>query len=185
MTRSMSLPLGVRGRDVAVLTAGLLTTAVTVVGVRLLPVSATTAALALLLVVLATSTFGRLWIATVVALAATLALNFFFLPPVGTFTIADPQNWVALFAFLVDGRHRQQSLCGGSGTRQRCDRPPQRGHPPLRPDAGCAAHDGDGGRHRRAGPPRGPTISSSRAWRFACPAITAGASIRAAAMKCA
>ena len=30
-----------------------------------------------------------------------LALNFFFLPPVGTFTIADPQNWVALFAFLV------------------------------------------------------------------------------------
>ena len=30
-----------------------------------------------------------------------LTLNFFFLPPVGTFTIADPQNWVALFAFLV------------------------------------------------------------------------------------
>ena len=30
-----------------------------------------------------------------------LAFNFFFLPPVGTFTIADPQNWVALFAFLV------------------------------------------------------------------------------------
>ncbi|MEP6918203.1 MAG: ATP-binding protein, partial [Acidobacteriota bacterium] len=26
---------------------------------------------------------------------------FFFLPPVGTFTIADPQNWVALFAFLA------------------------------------------------------------------------------------
>src|SRR5262249_59602964 len=26
--------------------------------------------------------------------------NFFFLPPVGTFTIADPQNWIALFAFL-------------------------------------------------------------------------------------
>ena len=30
-----------------------------------------------------------------------LTLNFFFLPPVGTFTIADPQNWVALFVFLV------------------------------------------------------------------------------------
>ena len=30
-----------------------------------------------------------------------LALNFFFLPPVGTFTIADPQNWVALVAFLA------------------------------------------------------------------------------------
>ena len=31
----------------------------------------------------------------------TLAYNFFFLPPVGTFTISDPQNWVALVAFLT------------------------------------------------------------------------------------
>src|SRR5262245_64460538 len=30
-----------------------------------------------------------------------LCFNFFFLPPVGTLTIADPQNWVALVAFLV------------------------------------------------------------------------------------
>ena len=30
-----------------------------------------------------------------------LTLNFFFLPPVGTFTIADPQNWIALFVFLM------------------------------------------------------------------------------------
>src|SRR4029079_5021243 len=29
------------------------------------------------------------------------AFNFFFLPPVGTLTIADPQNWVALIAFLT------------------------------------------------------------------------------------
>ncbi len=32
---------------------------------------------------------------------ATAAFNFFFLPPLDTFTIADPQNWVALIAFLV------------------------------------------------------------------------------------
>jgi len=32
---------------------------------------------------------------------ATIAYNFFFLPPVGTLTIADPQNWIALAAFLV------------------------------------------------------------------------------------
>ena len=32
---------------------------------------------------------------------AVLFFNFAFLPPVGTFTIADPQNWVALFAFLA------------------------------------------------------------------------------------
>jgi two-component system sensor histidine kinase KdpD len=35
------------------------------------------------------------------SVVAMLCLNFFFLPPVGSLTIADPQNWVALFAFLV------------------------------------------------------------------------------------
>ena len=30
-----------------------------------------------------------------------LVYNFFFLPPTGTLTIADPQNWVALLAFLA------------------------------------------------------------------------------------
>src|SRR5437016_2266006 len=32
---------------------------------------------------------------------AMLSFNYFFLPPVGTFTVVDPQNWVALFAFLI------------------------------------------------------------------------------------
>lgn len=92
----------VRTRDVVVLIGALLGTAGVGAGLRLLPdVSPTTVALALLLVVLATATLGRLWTATVIALVAMLALNFFFLPPVGRFTIADPQNWVALFAFLV------------------------------------------------------------------------------------
>jgi len=35
------------------------------------------------------------------SVVATIAFNYFFLPPVGTLTIADPQNWVALLAFLV------------------------------------------------------------------------------------
>ena len=35
------------------------------------------------------------------SVAAMLCLNYFFLPPVGSLTIADPQNWVALFAFMV------------------------------------------------------------------------------------
>jgi two-component system sensor histidine kinase KdpD len=30
-----------------------------------------------------------------------LCLNFFFLPPIHTFAIADPHNWIALFAFLA------------------------------------------------------------------------------------
>jgi two-component system sensor histidine kinase KdpD len=63
--------------------------------------SPTTVALALLLVVLAAATLSRLWVSIVVSIVAMLVLNFFFLPPVGTFTVADPQNWVALFAFLI------------------------------------------------------------------------------------
>ena len=35
------------------------------------------------------------------SISAMLLFNYFFLPPVGTFTIADPQNWVALGAFLL------------------------------------------------------------------------------------
>ena len=35
------------------------------------------------------------------AVFATLAYNYFFLPPLFHFTIADPQNWVALFSFLI------------------------------------------------------------------------------------
>jgi two-component system sensor histidine kinase KdpD len=64
-------------------------------------VSPTTAALALLLVVLGAATLARLRTATAVSILATLTLNFFFLPPVGAFTIADTQHWVALVAFLV------------------------------------------------------------------------------------
>ena len=37
----------------------------------------------------------------VTSVAAMLCLNYFFLPPVLSLTIADPQNWVALFAFVV------------------------------------------------------------------------------------
>ena len=66
-------------------------------------ISPMTAAMAFLLVVLFVAAFGRLWIAVTVAIASALALNFFFLPPIGTFTIADPENWVALIAFLIVG----------------------------------------------------------------------------------
>jgi len=61
----------------------------------------TTVALTFLLTVLIVSTVWGLRVSVFMAVVATLAFNFYFLPPVGTFTIADPQNWVALFAFLV------------------------------------------------------------------------------------
>ena len=54
-----------------------------------------------LLVVLLVAATSRLRVAVATSVAAMLSLNFFFLPPVGTFTIVDPYNWVALFAFLV------------------------------------------------------------------------------------
>src|SRR4051812_30083374 len=98
-----SMPPFVRRRDVVLLAGALLLVAtVSAVFLQQLPdVSPTTVALALLLIVLATATIGRLHIAILVALASMLAFNFYFLPPVRTFTIADPQNWIALFAFLV------------------------------------------------------------------------------------
>ena len=89
-------------RDVIVLLGSLVLIAAVTGSLRAVPdVSPTTVALALLLVVLGTATMARLRIAIVVSIVAMLTLNFFFLPPVGTFTIADPQNWIALFAFLV------------------------------------------------------------------------------------
>jgi two-component system sensor histidine kinase KdpD len=76
--------------------------AVTSAYTRWLDVSnATTVALSFLLIVLVVASTCRLWVAFFTSVAAMLCFNFFFLPPVGTFTIADPQNWVALFAFLA------------------------------------------------------------------------------------
>lgn len=66
-----------------------------------LRVNHTTVALMFLVTVLLISAYWGLSYAVVMAIGATAAFNFFFLPPIGTFTIADPQNWVALFAFLV------------------------------------------------------------------------------------
>ena len=89
-------------RNVAVLLGSLAAIAVVTGLLRTVPdVSPTIAALALLLVVLGSATLARVGIALIASVAAMLTLNFFFLPPVGTFTIADPQNWIALFAFLT------------------------------------------------------------------------------------
>ena len=76
--------------------------AVTVIYSEWLLVSnAATVSTTLLLIVLLVATTSRLWVAVVTAILSVLSFNFFFLPPVGTFTIADPENWIALFAFLA------------------------------------------------------------------------------------
>jgi two-component system sensor histidine kinase KdpD len=68
---------------------------------HVLTVNATTVALSLLLVVLAVSARWGLAEATVASVVAVLGLNYYYLEPVGTFTIEDPQNWMALMAFMV------------------------------------------------------------------------------------
>jgi len=54
-----------------------------------------------LLIVLLVAATSRLRVAVATSLASVLCLNFFFLPPIRTLTIEDPQNWFALFAFLA------------------------------------------------------------------------------------
>lgn len=73
-----------------------------VIGYRAwLHVNPTTVALTLLLYILLLAARMGLRYAVGVSLVATACYNFYFLPPVGTFTISDPQNWLALFAFLA------------------------------------------------------------------------------------
>src|SRR5436853_3594105 len=68
---------------------------------HVLKVNQTTVALSFLLAILAVSAVWGIVVSAFMSVAAMLAFNYYFLPPVGTLTIADPQNWVALFAFLV------------------------------------------------------------------------------------
>ena len=75
--------------------------ATTFVLYRLVPVNATTTGFLFLVAILLIATKGGLVESTVASVVAMLCFNFFFLPPVETLTIADPQNWVALFAFLA------------------------------------------------------------------------------------
>jgi two-component system, OmpR family, sensor histidine kinase KdpD len=67
---------------------------------QVIPANQTTVALSLLLAILAVSAVWGMAVSVFMSVVAVLTFNYFFLPPVGTFTIADPQNWVALAAFL-------------------------------------------------------------------------------------
>jgi len=83
-------------------TAGLFgVAAVTFVFSQMLSVNASTAGFFYLMVVLAVATAGGFWVSAIVSLSAMACYNYFFLPPVGHLTIADLENWVALFTFLV------------------------------------------------------------------------------------
>ena len=77
--------------------------AITAVYRYVLHVNPTTVALTLLMAVLLVAAAWGFKFSAYTAFIATASFNFFFLPPFGTFTIADPQNWVALAVFLASG----------------------------------------------------------------------------------
>ncbi len=82
-------------------------------------VNPTTVALTLVMFVLVLAAQWELRYAVAVSVAATAAYNFYFLPPVGTFTISDPQNWLALFSFLgtsIVGSRLSQRARGEAAT---------------------------------------------------------------------
>jgi two-component system, OmpR family, sensor histidine kinase KdpD len=91
---------------------------VTTAYVRFIPANPTTIALSYVVVILLIATGWGIGEATAASVFAMLCFNFFFLPPAGTLTIADPQNWVALVAFLLtaiiasqlSGRARQRNI---------------------------------------------------------------------------
>lgn len=64
-------------------------------------VNPTTVALTFLLIVLFLATAWGSKPAVLASIVAASSFNYFFLPPVGTFTISDPHNWVAIIAFLL------------------------------------------------------------------------------------
>ena len=81
---------------------------------KLFSVNQTAVALTFLLAILAVSTIWGFAVSAFMSVIAMVALNYFFLPPIGTFTIADPQNWVALVVFLTTSL-----IAGELGTRAR------------------------------------------------------------------
>lgn len=63
--------------------------------------SASTVAFVFLIIVLLSAYFGTILVAVIVSVEATLCFDYFYLPPLGTFTIAAFSDWISLAAFLL------------------------------------------------------------------------------------
>ena len=107
------------------LTTGLVAVAIAV-GMALHQVLAVTSiSLVFLTAVLASAALWGLYPSLYACAISVLAYNFFFLPPLYTFSIADPENVVALFFFLIAaviasnlaGGVRSQALAAGQRAR--------------------------------------------------------------------
>ncbi len=98
--RTLSRARLVTGYLVAVLGTGMLA-----LGLYLTPDlhGLPTESLLMLTMVVATALVGGLWPAVLAALLSSLALNFLFVPPTRTLSIADPENAFAILVFVVVG----------------------------------------------------------------------------------
>ena len=96
------VPSAKQARSVVFRAMGLLgiLTAVTYVDFRL-HLNATTAGFTYVVAALLIASFVGTAEAVVTSFIAVAAFNYFFIPPILTFTVADPQNWVALLALLT------------------------------------------------------------------------------------
>ena len=88
-------PLGYIAAVVVISTA---TAALKAFGSHINPI---TVALTFLLIILFVATAWGPKPAILASVLGAACFNFFFLPPLGTFHIADPENWIALLAFLI------------------------------------------------------------------------------------
>ena len=95
---SLSTPRRLQGFALAVLLPAVLTV---LLALNREEVNLTSDVLAFLLVVVVVALVGGLWPAMVAALVGSALLNYFFTPPLHTFTISEPNNLLALIVFLV------------------------------------------------------------------------------------
>ena len=147
-------PLG-RGVLVAVLAIAATTGAI--YAVREIAPVASTGVLYLLAVLLVSSYWG-IGLGLAVAVGSALAWNFFHIPPVHRFTIADAENWVALGVFVAAAAFASALAAVGAGPRAGGRAAARRGGP-----AGGAGRRCCSGRPASTRPaPRWPAGSAGR-----------------------
>ncbi len=68
---------------------------------HILEVKTTTVVLTFLLAILVASAVWGLGVSVFMSVIAMMCVDYFFLPPVGTFNVNDPEDWVSLISFLI------------------------------------------------------------------------------------
>ena len=115
---------------------------VTLALLQLREVNPTTVALSYVIAILLIATAWGIGESTLASIAAVFCFNFFFLPPVGTLTVADPQNWVALVGVPADGGRHEPAVGLGQTADDRSRSTPTRSRAAVRAQPGAPALGG-------------------------------------------